>query len=421
MVSTSIDLVVPSSKSGTHRAFLLAALSSVPCVVRRPLWGADCESTLAVLKAMGARAQRLGNDVHFTPVPDLSPPQTVLDCGNSGTTLRLLSGQAARLPGPVTLTGDASLQSRPNGPLLDALTNLGAHTDSNSGRAPLTVTGPLHPGIVELPAKVSSQYGSSLLLTLGLLPGPSTLRMRKPVSSRPYLEITRQVAADFHLAWTVHDLPDALVFEIPGGQRPRAESVAVAGDWSGAAFPLVASALSGVPVGLHGLRADDPQGDKAVVDLLGRFGQHLSWDGNVLRLAPRPLQPAGTLDLGPTPDLFPALVSIAACSPGTTELVGAPSLRHKESDRISAMAAVLSAVGVRCEERPDGLRVHGGSSLSPAKVESLHDHRIYMASRLLGLVEPGIAVDGAGCERVSYPDFEAQLARFATAQAEQSL
>jgi len=412
----AVELTVPSSKSGTHRAFLLGALSSVPCRVRRPLWGADCRSTLSVLQALGARAEVQGDSVVFQPVDALQPTPVPLDCGNSGTTLRLMSGQVARLSEPVTLTGDDSLQSRPNQPLLDALEALQATTHSQEGRAPLTIRGPLQAGTVSLPPRVSSQYASALLLALCLVPGDSTLHMAAPVASRPYLEITRQVAAAFGLRWSVHETPAGLRFQIPGNQQPAASDVAVAGDWSGAAFPLVAAVLAGVPVRLIGLRPDDPQGDRAVVDILRRFGQELVWDGPVLALNPRPPVSPGTVDLGPTPDLFPVLVALAAATPGHTSFVGAPSLRHKESDRIAAMATALAALGVSCTERPDGLDVHGGP-LRAAQVQSLHDHRIYMALRVLTLVCPAIEVDGRGCEAVSYPHFEAHLSTISAARA----
>ncbi|HCH66536.1 MAG TPA: 3-phosphoshikimate 1-carboxyvinyltransferase [Deltaproteobacteria bacterium] len=414
-VSRAVELWVPSSKSITHRAFLLGALSEVPCLIERPLWGADCRSTLSVLQALGARAHRVGDHVQFHPIEALVPVAGTLDCGNSGTTLRLLSGQAARLSQAVELSGDASLCARPNGPLLGALEALGAHVTSCDGRAPLSLCGPLRAGTVALPARVSSQYGSSLLLALCLVEGTSQLRMAAPVASRPYLHITRRVAAAFGLSWTVTETEVGLQYDIVGGQRPTAAAYRVPGDWSGAAFPLVAGALAGAPMRLLGLEADDPQGDRAIVSILERFGQILRWEGTVLCLEPQPLRAAGTIDLGATPDLFPVLVALAAMCPGQTAFVGAPSLRHKECDRIRAMAAVLAALGLRSVEAPDGLTVWGGAPRPGGSVSSEHDHRIYMAARVLSLRAPWLQVDGAGCERVSYPRFEAHLAQIQAA------
>ena len=166
---------------------------------------------------------------------------------------------------------------------------------------------------------------------------------------------------------------------------------------------------------LRGLDAHDPQGDRAIVSFMERFGQGMYWDGDVLCLEPRPLQAAGELDLGATPDLFPALVALAAMCPGQTAFVGAPSLRHKECDRIAAMASILAVLGIPCVEAPDGLTVSGGAPAGAGAVTSMHDHRIYMAARVLSLRVAGLTVDGAGCERVSYPPFEDHLARIRSA------
>jgi len=406
-----VELWVPSSKSVTHRAFILGALSEVPCRVERPLWGADCQNTLSVLRGLGARAERVGDDVQFSPIEDLVAPAEVLDCGNSGTTLRLMTGQAARLSGTVQLSGDDSLCARPNGPLLQALSALGATVSSQDGRAPVSVSGPMGAGEITLPPRVSSQYGSSLLLALSLVEGSSRLRMAAPVASRPYLHITRRVAEAFSLTWQVEESEGGLCYELPGGQRPRAARYRVPGDWSGAAFPLVAGALAGVPVRLHGLDPEDPQGDRAIVELMRRFGQVLHWDEGQICLEPRPLRAAGTVDLGATPDLFPALAALASACVGTTALVGAPSLRDKESDRIDAMARVLEPLGTRCVQAPDGMTIIGSAEMRGGAVSSDHDHRIYMAARVLSLRGPAVSVDGAGCERVSYPPFEAHLAQ----------
>ena len=396
-----IEIEIPPSKSLTHRALLLGALSTVPCRVRRPLWGADCRSTLGALVAMGARA---GGEVRFSPIEELRAPKGPIDCGNSGTTLRLLLGQVARLSAPVVLTGDASLQRRPNGPLISALSALGAEISAvPGGRAPIRVRGPVHAGQVALGPSVSSQFASSLLLAGAMVPGAGSLSMAAPVASRPYLDLTLDLADEFGLDISVEEGP-GLVFRWPGGQRPAALEHRVEGDWSTAAFPLVAAAINGRALRLRGLRADSRQGDRVIVELIGRFGPALHW-GDGLELQPQPLVAAGEIDLGASPDLFPALCVLAACAEGRTVLAGAPSLRDKESDRIAAMATGLERLGIEVEERPDGLVIDGGRPV-PNQVESHGDHRIYMAFRLLGG-----PVSGAGCESVSYPDFERDLAK----------
>ena len=413
-MSAPVDIRVPSSKSETHRALLLGALSAVPCAVHHPLMGQDCRSTLRVLQQLGAQASVSESTIQFQPIADLQPPADILDCGNSGTTMRLLLAQVARLSSPATLTGDASLQTRPNRPLLDALDALGAHCQSAGGRAPVTICGPLRAGAVGLPPQVSSQYASALLLALSLLPGDSRLHMQAPVASRPYLDITQAVAADFGLEWQLTEQTDGLLFQIPGGQRPSASEVDVAGDWSAAAFPLVAGALLGRSVRLHGLRADSAQGDRRVTDFLTRFGQRISWQGSSLTLTPAPIRGGGALDLGATPDLFPALAVLAACADSPTRLAGAPSLRDKECDRIAAMVQGLRSLGADLDELPDGVVLRPHRQLHGGRVHAHDDHRIHMAFRVLGLqlqaVHGGrVEVDGHGCAAVSYPRFDEDL------------
>lgn len=412
-MNPAVVVRVPSSKSVTHRAFLLAAQSEVPCRVLHPLLGADCRSTLAVLAGLGARFTIEGPHVQFQPIDAWRAPEAPLDCGNSGTTLRLMTGQAATAGFPVTLTGDASLQSRPNEPLLAALRGLGAHTSAGAGgAAPLTVCGPLVAEDVTLPARTSSQYASAILLAAAMhVPGSTKVCMRRPVASRPYLDITLEVAGAFGLCFGIVEGDAHLVFSAPGAQRPKATAFEVEGDWSGAAFPLMAGALLGVPVTLTGLRRDSSQGDAVVVALLRRFGLAINWVGEALELQPTRLVGAGTIDLGAAPDLFPALVALASRAAGETTFVNAPSLRHKECDRITAMSVGLSQLAIENQERPDGLWVRGGPPKGGAQIASHHDHRVHMAFAILGAETAGITVDAHGCEAVSYPNFYADLAR----------
>jgi|GEM_PF-66662 len=409
----AIRVRVPSSKSLTHRAFLLAARCKQPCEVQSPLLGADTEATLNVLTKLGAHREDHGAHVRLSCASGWGAPGRALECGNSGTTLRLLSAQVATLTQPVRLDGDHSLRSRPNGALLSALEQLGARCSSDEGRAPLTVQGPLRPGRVTLPSRTSSQFASALLLASALGPrGITTVELLRPISSRPYLDLTFDTARAFGLEFMTRESARSLTLEVPGGQVPSAASYEVEGDWSAAAFPAVAAALSGRSVVMHGLQAHSRQGDRQLMSLLPRFGQAPSWTQDNLHMQPQSIVGAGEVDLSAAPDLFPALVALAACAQGETNFVNAPQLRHKECDRIAAMQAGLQALGVRCAARPDGLQVWGCASLRPAQLQSHLDHRVHMAFSLLRLRQPGVVVDGLGCEAVSYPRFHQDLAAF---------
>lgn len=396
-------LRMPGSKSQTHRAFLLGAQSTVPCTVTDPLRGADTDATLGCLHRLGHRFGIEDRAVAFLP-SEPSAPMEPLDCRNAGTALRLLLGTAARHPFPSVLDGDASLRGRPNGPLIAALRAMGA-TIRGDDRAPLTVQGPLRPGSVRLPASASSQYASSLLLSLPMLDGPSTLIMERPVASRPYLDLTLDMARAFGLRIDTEED----TFHIHGGDRPRAVHVPIEGDWSTAAFPLVAAAITGGRVELQGLRKDSQQGDRAILQHLEAFGCNVR-RGDTVVVEGAPLESPGTIDVAATPDMFPALCILAANAAGTTTFTGGHALRAKESDRIRAMADGLTACGINVTEREDGLTVQGGR-MTGASVHAHHDHRIHMAFAVADLAAEGkVEVDGADSARVSYPGFHADLA-----------
>ena len=409
-------VVAPPSKSLTHRALLLGALSEQACVVRNAGLGADNLSTLSALRSWGARAtvdaaKRTVSFEPFEPARSESP----LDCGNSGTSLRLLTGQAARFAFETVLTGDASLQTRPNGPLLGVLEDLGVFVDANDGRAPLTIRGPLQPRDVSLRGGLSSQFASSLLLALAQGPGPCVVTLLPPVASRPYLDLTLAVARAFGLTFDVEQADGGLRIAIAGAQRPSAPEFVVEGDWSGAAFPLVAGALLGRPVEVRGVRMDSAQGDRGIVDILRATGVEVEGTAVGVRVSGRAHRSPGPLDMGATPDLFPVVVTLAASLPGVTRLYGSPGLRHKECDRITAMTQGLTRMGADIEEMGDGAIVTGTpGGLRGATVRAFHDHRIHMALSIAALVAEGRStVMEPECVDVSYPGFHADLATVA--------
>lgn len=383
---------VPGSKSITHRATLLAAHSDRPVQLAGALDAADTQATRLAMQAMGAQVDGWA----FEP-RDLHAPGSI-DVGNSGTTMRLMIGQAARFAQPTKIDGDASIRRRPNDALAAALTARGATLDRD--QAPMQVSGPLRPGPFALPAGVSSQYASAILLAAAFLDSPSTLTMAEPIASRPYLDLTCSVAADFGLELGA---PGRLDIQ-PGACRGPAV-YEVEADWSTAAFPLVAGALAG-DVTVEGLDAVSPQGDRAVLDRLRSFGA----DVHGTRVRSSPLEAPEPIDVSATPDMFPALCVLAAAARGTTIFTGGAALRHKESDRIAAMAQGLAQLGIECTERPDGLVVLGGT-LRAGTVSGHHDHRIHMAFCLAGLVAEGpVTVTDAEATAISYPGFHADLA-----------
>lgn len=382
---------VPGSKSITHRAALLAALSETPVDLRGALDGADTHATRSAVQAMGANV----DEWSFAPSALHAPGR--IDVANSGTTMRLMMGQCARFAEPSTIDGDASIRRRPNQELVAALAGQGARIDGT--HAPLCVHGPLRPGVFHLPAGVSSQFASSILLTTPFLEDSSQLMMEAPVASRPYIDLSLDVARAFGL-----EISDGLDIAPSTCRGPRTFDVEP--DWSSAAFPLVAGAIAG-DVTVEGLATASRQGDRAILALLESFGARVRGG----RVQHAPLATPGIVDVAATPDLFPALCILAAAARGTTTFTGGAALRHKESDRITAMAEGFEQLGVACRQQPDGLVVTGGS-LRGGTVAGHGDHRIHMAFCLAGLIAQGpVTVTDADSTAISYPAFHRDLAQ----------
>lgn len=392
------DLRAPGSKSVTHRALLLAAIANGG-TVHDPLWSQDTLATLAGIRAMGLKVIATKNEA-VVRGGRLGPSQ--LDCKNSGTTLRLLTGIAATVDGTSTLTGDASLEQRPMGPLAEALEQLGAEVtcQGKDDRPPVEVTGPATGGTARIQGDISSQFISALLLAGTRMPKGADVELTTELTSRPYAELTvrmmREIGIDVTTTGTGFEVQPADL----GAVRLQ-----VPGDYSAAAFPLVAGALTGGELTVHGLIEDSGQGDEALLDILTSFGCRLDRDGDSVTLVEADLIPA-EVDLGDHPDLFPPLAVLATGCPGKTVLHGAPHLRHKESDRIQAMVEGLGALGAKIEARDDGATIEG-STLTGGTVDAHEDHRIQMALAVAGLTaDSPVTIEGpSDVHAVSYPGF----------------
>lgn len=398
----------PPSKSHTHRAFLLAALAKGESVVFSPLLGEDTLATLDAVKALGAKVSA-GEDRIVIRGGDLHPPLpkgTVIDCKNSGTSMRMLAGIASRLDGTTGFTGDASLCSRPMKPLLDALEELGAEVDSEKGCAPFTITGPGSGGDVHIRGDVSSQFISALLISAPLGKADTRIRLTTSLTSKPYVNMT--ISAMKKHGVFVETTDDGYL--VRSGQVFSPADVRVGGDYSSAAFLFAAAALTG-EITVSGLDPDDPQGDQAVIRILEKFGAAVIREGEKITVRKVALK-AADIDLADAPDLFPIIAVLASQAKGASRLYGAAHLRFKESDRIMSTVLFLRSMGAEISETEDGCIVTGPSALSGANVTTFGDHRIMMAASVAGLIAKGhTVVDDAGCCAVSYPGFVKDMQR----------
>jgi len=392
------------SKSYTHRAMTLALLAEGESVLRRPLRGEDTLATLEAVKAFGGEVRDEG-EMRIVG-GRLRCPDDVIDTANSGTTIRLMAGVASLLPCATVLTGDESVRRRPMQPLIDALTALGVRCESTrgNGMAPLVVKGPNKGTETSIRGDVSSQFISSLLISSALKEVDTSIRLTAPLKSRPYVDITMDMMRRFGVECQALDEG----FRVPGGQRYRPQDYTIPGDFSSAAFPLAAGALTG-GVTVANLDPRDLQGDRAFLDILRALGGEVEWKGMELRCSSAPLK--GTdIDLSDAPDLFPIVAVLCAQAKGTSRIYNAAHVRLKESDRIAATTAFLGSMGAEVEEKEDGCVVRGGRPLKGATVDSCNDHRIMMAAAVAALVADGDTIISDGdCHRISYPDFVSDM------------
>ncbi|WP_122089608.1 3-phosphoshikimate 1-carboxyvinyltransferase [Halalkalicoccus subterraneus] len=409
----------PPSKSYTHRAILAAGYAS-GATVSGPLTSADPRATARAVEAFGGDVSETDDGFvveGFAGRPEV--PDDVIDCGNSGTTMRLVTGTAALADGITVLTGDSSLRSRPQGPLLDALSQLGARAESTrgDGHAPLVIEGPISGGRVSIPGDVSSQYITALLMAGAVTDEGIEIELETDLKSAPYVDITLELLSDFGIEAEPIDADGGDVrsagasgFRVPGDQsyEPAGEGYRVPGDFSSISYLLAAGVLA-AERGLT-VRGAEPsaQGDTAIVGIVERMGGAVEWDREMGEIEVSKSDLSGvTVDVGDTPDLLPTIATLGAAAAGETRITNCEHVRYKETDRVSAMANELEKLGASVTEHEDELVVHGGDSeLSGATVEGYDDHRVIMALALAGLVAEGeTVVRGAEHVDVSFPEF----------------
>jgi 3-phosphoshikimate 1-carboxyvinyltransferase len=413
--SVSGSLRLPGDKSISHRYAMLAGIAEGITRLENFSTGADCASTLGCVKALGVEVERSENSVVIHGRgPKLQPPTATLDCGNSGSTMRMLSGILAGQDFRSELVGDESLSRRPMARIIAPLEIMGAKiTAQNGGRPPLQVTGGKLTGIrYNMP--VASAQVKSCLLFAGLFAAGKTAVV-EPIRTRDHSEVAlRAFGAE------LKQLGNEV--QITGGQKLRAIEAVVPGDISSAAFFLCAAGLfSGSQLVIEDLLMNPTRARLLDILILMGIGisvtqieeQHGEVRGTV-KVEGRELKGitiAGA-DTAAVIDEIPVLAAIAPYSVGGVEIRDARELRVKESDRISAIATNLRAMGAQVEERDDGLKIPGGQTLRGAEIDSLGDHRIAMAFAVAGLRAEGeTRIRGAEAAVISYPGFFDALER----------
>ena len=368
------ELTVIPSKSQAHRLLICAAFSEKPTLLRCSETNRDIEATADCLAALGARIIRTDSGYTVFPVETV-PEHAVLNCRESGSTLRFLLPVAGALGVDAVFTMEGRLPQRPLSPLWEEMERMGCALSRPTADT-VRCTGKLRPGTYSIDGGVSSQYITGLLLALSLLEGACVLEITGKVESRPYIELTKAAISLFG-GDPKH----------PGGKRFCSPgTLSVEGDWSNGAFFLAANEL-GSHLNLHGLDMDSPQGDRAILEIL-------------------PLLRGGTprISAADIPDLVPILSVVAACNHGAV-FSDIRRLRMKESDRVASVIAMLESLGGRAEADENTMTV-SPARLTGGTVDSCNDHRIAMSAAIAATVctDP-VTIRGAQCVNKSYPSF----------------
>ena len=361
----------PSSKSQTHRAVLALMLAQGEGKLSNLAVSQDIQATQDCVAAL-----KSGQPAQADGLP-------LLDCGESGSTLRFLIPVALAVRGGGHFTGRGRLMERPQGPYIRLFEEKGILW--NQEGTCLTVAGQLEPGVYALPGNVSSQFITGLLYALPLLPGGSRIVLTTPLESRGYVDMTLDMLRRFDIK--VEEQEDG--FLVPGNQTYQARDLTLEADWSGAAFWYAANFL-GAQVDIQGLNPDSVQGDRQI----GTLYWKLARPGDV------------DIDLSQCPDLAPPLAAMAAVRKGTTRFVHAGRLRMKESDRLETIARTLNALGAKAQVGEDTLTLEGVDHLEGGTVDGCNDHRIAMMAAVAAVAckEP-VTILGAECVKKSYPRF----------------
>ncbi len=398
-------IAIPPSKSQTMRAILFALRARGKSTISDPLLSPDTHAMLCAIEQLGAKVQREEKIIHITGTQKLSPVQTAIDAKNSGIVLRFIGAMAGHLPSMTILTGDHSLQTnRPSDALLSALTQLGVKTHALKlpGYAPFVLKGPMTPGSA-LFSGVDSQPVSAMLIATSFLEGKTELHINHP-GEKAWVALT--------LDW-LHKLGANIVHEtyarytIYGPLCYEGFSYQVPGDFSSAAFPIIAALITNSEIVLHNLDVKDQQGDKRILQILHQMGAMIEVDEekNQLRIHKHRGLHGVHVDINDCIDSLPILAALGCFAQSTMKITGAAIARHKESDRIHAISSELQKMGAKIEEHADGLTIFP-SKLHGTSLDSHSDHRIAMTLTVAALgAKNESRIHGVHWMQKSYPTF----------------
>ncbi|MCR4925200.1 MAG: 3-phosphoshikimate 1-carboxyvinyltransferase [Clostridiales bacterium] len=390
---------VPPSKSIAHRAIISACLARGKSRIFNADFSQDILATIDAVKALGARVETEKNEIIIDATDMFSVENAVINCRESGSTLRFMLSVAAVGGGNTTFNGEGRLPKRTIAELLKLFESHSVKSSVKDG-LPVTISGKLTGGLFEISGDISSQFITGLMFALPLCSEDSTIKLTTKLESKGYIDITISVLADFGIE--IQPTNDG--WFIRGNQTYKPNDYTIEADWSQAAFYMGAG-LIGSELRLKGLNKNSSQGDMAGLEVFRRFGADISWDGDVLLCKPSKRKGI-EVDAKQIPDLVPIIAACSALCEGKTVIYGAKRLKLKESDRLFSMADGLQKLGVDAQQTDDGIIIYGAEKIKSADIKGYNDHRIVMAFSVLSLCAEGeVTIDDAQSINKSYPDF----------------
>ena len=405
-ISGRIDC--PSNKSYTHRAIFLASLAGENSIVENALFSADTNSTIETCRKFGAEIEIVNSKVIVkNPIKENSKISEI-DTGNSGTTIRIASGIAGLFSKEITLTGDSSLQKRPMQPLLDALSDMGAQCISADGKPPIKIKGKITGGEVTIPGNLSSQFISSLLISAPLTEKGINLSIEGDLVSKPYLDATIATMRKFGVS--VQTLIPYKRYNI-SPQIYKKSTFTVPIDFSSLALLLSSAVLNGDNIVIEGDLGDLPQGDEVFIDILEQMGVNVTIEDEKIKVTSPEKLKGGKFDLSNSPDLLPPLSILALNSSEPIEIFNVKHARLKETDRIRIISRELVKIGIKIQEKEDGMTLESSEKINGANLNAEEDHRLFMAFCIAGTYVGNCTVTDPESVKISYPNFIDEMNR----------
>ena len=391
---------VPPSKSISHRAIISASLASGKSRISNIIFSEDIEATCSAMEMFGTSMVKNGNSVDIISKGKIKSPTRTIDCRESGSTLRFLVPFGGIVDEPVVFNGKGKLKTRPMDPYFNIFDEQNIRYTYDGG-LPLMVEGQIKPGKFTLRGDVSSQFITGLMFVLPFLDGDSEIIITSPLESKGYIDLTIDVLDKFNVKIINNDHKS---YYIEGNQKYSPSDMKIEGDYSQAAFWIVAGLIGGNNE-LKGLNINSKQGDSEIIDIVKRMNGKI--EAKEERVVVSRSETKGTIiDAAQCPDIIPVLTVLAALSDGKTEIINASRLRIKESDRLKAIATELNKLGAQIIEEPEGLVIYGREHLSGGVVDSWNDHRIAMSLAIASIrCTDKVVITNSQAIEKSYPNF----------------